>query len=69
MVPIVSHSVAEEVLPDLSPGKGFFCLVSVVSKILIREVEQKSQGGKSVYTLVNFSKVPLSPSKGQWFQL
>ncbi len=39
MVPIVHHSVAEEILPDLSPGKGFVHLVLVASKALIREVE------------------------------
>ncbi len=44
MVPMVHHSVAEEVLPDPSPGKGFVRLVSVASKMLIREVEQMSQG-------------------------
>ncbi len=36
MVSIVHHSVAEEVLPDLSPGKEFVHLVPVASKI--REV-------------------------------
>ena len=42
MVPIIHHSVAEEILPDLSPGKGFVHLVSVASKVLIREVKYMS---------------------------